>query len=243
MTLNKNKIPLLTDSTQYLNIQTEIGRDPRSLYPPTELLIKPRTRRDTYMRVAHFSPDAPNIDIYLGNRRVATNLSFGDQSDYKTISAGTHRLIAYPTGERDEPLVEKDINIPTGSVISTVSINRLEDIDLQLISDDISISPNETLLKFGNLAPDAPSVNLLVNRSLYFNDINYSEITDYMTLIPTGNYNIEVVDGKTRSLIVQVPNVILGLGRAYSIYLVGLMGGRPSIQIVTTLDGSTYFVD
>nr|WP_239640674.1 DUF4397 domain-containing protein [Haloferax denitrificans] len=45
------------------------------------------------VRVAHFSPDAPEVDIVVaGGPTLFSGLAFGDVSDYETVPAGTYDL-------------------------------------------------------------------------------------------------------------------------------------------------------
>jgi Domain of unknown function (DUF4397) len=45
---------------------------------------------ETKVRLAHFSPDAPAVDIYIDGKKKLTNVPFQAVSDYTSLSAGRH---------------------------------------------------------------------------------------------------------------------------------------------------------
>lgn len=70
------------------------------------------------VRVAHFSPDAPNVDVYVDDDRVLADVPYGSVSDYLAIEPGTHTVRVTPSGEDvDDPdavVFEDDVAIDRG---------------------------------------------------------------------------------------------------------------------------------
>lgn len=50
------------------------------------------------IKVAHFAPDAPSVDIYANGTRVLKNLNYRGHSSYLTIPAGTYEFGVAPAG-------------------------------------------------------------------------------------------------------------------------------------------------
>ena len=50
------------------------------------------------VRVAHFAPDAPAVDIYVNGARVIEGITFYELSDYLTVPAGSYTVGVAPAG-------------------------------------------------------------------------------------------------------------------------------------------------
>jgi hypothetical protein len=142
-----------------------------------------------------------------------------------------------------KPIKYVTSNDAKGHLPTTIAIDHVKDMSLHLINDDIHILPYETLIKFVNLSKDSNSMNFIINHDLLFDSINYEGVTEYISLKPATNYNVIITDYQTRTLILDVQNILLLPGKAYTFYVIGLMTSTPQIQLVTALDGSSYFLD
>ncbi|TCT12125.1 uncharacterized protein DUF4397 [Natranaerovirga pectinivora] len=213
---------------------------PIAIYPPSELLVKPTSRSNSYIRIGHFSPDAPPVDAYIDDYLLASNLSFGQETFYKIIEPDSHNIKLYPTGEKNSPLIDETIKIPKGTVVSTIAINRLDKLDIILVNDNVYVSPGEIMIKFSNMSPNGRSMNFYINDALIFENVTYRDVTYYTDLSINTYYNILVTDYVTGEAIIDVPNLILLPTSAYSFYGVGL---QDNYRLVITLDGSSYFFD
>lgn len=56
---------------------------------------------DAAVRVAHFSPDAPDVDVYVDGTQVLADVSYGTVSEYLEIAPGTYTVQITPS-EEDE---------------------------------------------------------------------------------------------------------------------------------------------
>jgi hypothetical protein len=225
-------------------ILTESGRSsPLHVHPPTKLLIQPHTRHKSYLRIANFSPDAPNFDVYIDDKLIAKNLTFGEQTSYITILPSEHKVKLYESNSKQNLILEHTISVPEHAVISTLAISLLEDLHLTLVNDDISVQPNEILIKFSNMSPDTGKLTLIVNLERTFIRLNFGETSDYTILPRAVNYNFILEKSTTKEILFQVPNMLFQPGKAYTLYVIGLKDGDPPLQLVTSLDGSSYFLD
>ncbi|TCT12129.1 uncharacterized protein DUF4397 [Natranaerovirga pectinivora] len=212
-------------------------------HPPTDLLIKPHTRVSSYIRFANFSPYAPKIDIYLDHRVIAKNVNFAEQTMYITVAPKEYTVSIYRSDEPNEVLYETTIDIPEESVISTISINLINGVDLISVDDDARILPDEVFIKFANVSPGSPPLDFIVNLNDYFTNTHFNYISNYEVLEKAPNYNVIIRRSDTHEVIYNVPNILLKTGNAYTFYAIGILDGEPPFTFVTSLDGSSYFVD
>jgi hypothetical protein len=195
----------------------------------------------SYVRALHASPDAPAVDIYVNDNLVARGLRYRDFTPYVPLAGGLYNIKVFQTGTITNPVIDKNVNIPPSSIFTLAATGMLRDIGLTLIPEPpVKREPYDTFLRFIQLSPDSPNVDLyLANGTRLFENVEYKEITDYIPFRP-GIYEFRVRLTGTQEVILTVPNANLRQGNVYSIYMIGLKNGDPSLQVLIPLDGSTY---
>lgn len=195
----------------------------------------------SYIRMLHSSPDAPGVDIYVNENLIARNLIYKEFSPYIPIVGGLYNVKVYPTGTKISPVIDTNINIPQSSIFTIAVTGRLAEIGLTLVPEPpIKRLPSETFIRFVHLSPDAPNVDItLPDGTKLFSDIEYKEIPSYIPIKP-GRYELQARKYGTNEVILTVPNINLGPGKIYTMYLVGLTTEKPPLQLLIPLDGSTY---
>lgn len=63
------------------------------------------------VRVAHASPEAPNVDVFLDDNKVLADVPFGAISDYISVAAGTYTAAITPAGEPDTVAFDGEISV------------------------------------------------------------------------------------------------------------------------------------
>jgi len=200
-----------------------------------------RNPRPSYVRVLHASPDAPAVDIYVNNRLVASSLAYKGFTNYLPLPAGTYNIKVFPAGKRVNPVIDENVALPDNKILTVAAINELKNIALFPIEDTkMNIPQGKVKVRFVHLSPNAPSVDVrLPNGNDVFTDVEYEEITDYVTVNP-GTYTFEVYPTGTDDRVLYVPNVTLKPNRFYTVYAVGLAGDNPPLQVLIPLDGNSY---
>lgn len=93
------------------------------------------------VRAAHFSPDAPAVDIVAAPDTILfENVSFPQVSDYLEVDAGTVNLEVRPTGSEDTVFQVPNVGLEEGSVYSAFAVGQLEGepaFDIILVKDAI----------------------------------------------------------------------------------------------------------
>jgi hypothetical protein len=77
-----------------------------------------------YVRVVHASVDAPNVDVQVAGKFIATNLAFGTSSKYVAVSAGSARQAAiYAAGSDSKPVLTANFNIVKNTETTVFAVN------------------------------------------------------------------------------------------------------------------------
>ena len=183
------------------------------------------------VRVFHAAPQAPNVDVYVNDQMVFSNLAFGDFTRYVYLDEGEYNVSVYLAGQKDRPVINQMVDVPSQQIFTIAATGNLDNLGLLVIPDKVSKSPsqNYSSVRVIHLSPNAPGVDTL------FEDISFGEGTDYVDLNP-GTYNVNVVLNTDKSVVLPL-KVTLNPDKIYTIYIIG---NPPTLQAVQVVDGNTY---
>ena len=85
---------ILVVSVFTLGFFTLIGTISKS----TEVSANTLASTDARIRVAHLSPDAPNVDIWVDGTLTYENVAFEEVTDYVALPPGSYLVQVEPTG-------------------------------------------------------------------------------------------------------------------------------------------------
>ena len=189
------------------------------------------------VRVFHAAPQAPNVDVYVNDQMVFSNLAFGDFTRYVYLDEGEYNVSVYLAGQKDRPVINQMVDVPSQQIFTIAATGNLDNLGLLVIPDKVSKSPsqNYSSVRVIHLSPNAPGVDILVDGDTLFEDISFGEGTDYVDLNP-GTYNVNVVLNTDKSVVLPL-KVTLNPDKIYTIYIIG---NHPTLQAVQVVDGNTY---
>jgi hypothetical protein len=106
------------------------------------------TQTTSRIRLAHFSPDAPGMDVYLvgfdgDEQRVLNGLGFGEVSDYTPLAAGNYTFLLRRAGSPpdSDPWVTASANLDEGGAYTFAAMGPRSDVKRVLVSDDLAPPP------------------------------------------------------------------------------------------------------
>lgn len=189
------------------------------------------------VRVFHAAPQAPNVDVYVNDQMVFSNLAFGDFTRYVYLDEGEYNVSVYLAGQKDRPVINQMVDVPSQQIFTIAATGNLDNLGLLVVPDKVSKSPsqNYSSVRVIHLSPNAPGVDILVDGDTLFEDISFGEGTDYVDLNP-GTYNVNVVLNTDKSVVLPL-KMTLNPDKIYTIYIIG---NPPSLQAVQVVDGNTY---
>jgi hypothetical protein len=177
------------------------------------------------VRVAHLSPDAPNVDVYLNDQPVPElrNVPFGTVSPYLPVPAGTQNVKVFAAGDTSAPVIEADVDLAAGQAYTVGAVGLVEDGSLtaQVYEDDLSApAEGNARIRAVHAVPDAPAVDIvpeggepLVEGLELPNASPYAEV-------PAGDYVINVNAAGTDEALISAP-VSPAAGATYSAFAIG----------------------
>ena len=191
----------------------------------------------SYVRVFHASPNAPSVDIYVNGGIAFENLSFKDFTEYVQLPMGEYKIEVFPAGQKENPVLTQNVQVPTKQVITIAAAGNLEDLQLipyvERTAEDLPV--NESRLRVIHLSPDAPDVDVLIDGNIAFSNIGFMDAT-YYDQLPSRSYDIKVNIASTENTVLAL-TAELKSQKVYTIYVVG---NPPDLSAIQSLDGVTF---
>lgn len=220
---------------------------------PTETSTEEPTEEpaeNASVRVAHMSPDAPNVDVYVDGSVALEDVAFNVVSDYLEVPAGERELEITAAGDPDSSVFAGAVTFEPETNYTVAAIGEVGDMAEKsfepLILEDNNSNPGSDTARVRavHVSPDAPAVDITVASSgnALFDGVSYSESDS--TEVPTGDYTLEV-RGDTESNdgdIVGEFDVSLAGGQVYTAFAAGYLEsggmGGPEFDLIVSQDTS-----
>ncbi len=181
----------------------------------------------TAVRIAHFSPDAPAVDVYVDGDQVVDGLEYERITPYLELEPGTYTLTVTPAGDPDQPVIERDHWL--GRAFYTVA--AIGSVEQETLRAHVLVDDGSALLRAVHAVPDAPAVDLFANDGArpIVEALEFGEATGYVAL-PASNYELDIRPTGTDDSVGSF-DVPLERGMAYTGVAIGRLedpdGDRP----------------
>jgi Domain of unknown function (DUF4397) len=183
-------------------------------------------------RVAHLSPDAPNIDIYIDGEQVREGISYGTVTDYRDLGPGTYTVQVVSAGEDlaeavlEETVEAGDVDSTLDGLLAVIGEVAAENQPLQALfldDDNSPVNPGTARVRVLHASPDAPAVDVVADETgdELFENVAFGEY-DY-TEVPEGEYTLNIYPAGDRETSVFEIDVSLAGGTVYSAFAVGYL--------------------
>ena len=149
------------------------------------------------LRVAHASPDAPAVDVYVDGTKAVSSLSFRSVTDYLEPSTGSREVAVKVAGTDTTVFGPVTLDLAAedytavargevGSDDTEFTVDVLEDTNGANLGD-------EARVRAIHASPDAPAVDVTVDDDALtlFDDLSYGSSSGYTT-VPAGSYEAEI---------------------------------------------------
>lgn len=184
-----------------------------------------------YVRVAHASPDAPAVDVFVNGSAVLEGVEFGTISGYLELDPGEYTFAVAPAGAgRDAAVIEATAPVEAATFYTVAAVGTLDQIDAAILRD------NTTRLRVVHFVPDAPAVDVgVVDGPTLFEGVEFGDATDYLTVAP-GHYDLVVRVSESGDEVATFEGVPLGPGTTYSAFALGTVGGDQPFSLELVAD-------
>lgn len=192
------------------------------------------------LRVAHLSPDAPNVDVRVDGDIVLDDVPYKTVSDYLEIAAGEHRIQVTPTGGSVPIVIDTNVILNPDGAYTVAATGLLGQDDLRpiVLQDDQSTAANQAKVRVVHASPDAPAVDVAVaDGPVLFSSVSFRNESGYATVDPA-TYDLQVRPAGTQDVALTVSGVTLEAGTNYTVFAVGQLDDE-TLEALTVVDATS----
>jgi len=178
------------------------------------------------VRVAHLSPDAPAVDVWVDGAKVLTNVPFKAVSNYLDVSSGMHNVKVTPAGAATPVVIDANLDLAAKTAYTVAATGLIGQNDLApiVLVDNLTTVNGSAQVRFVHTSPDAPEVDVaVVSGPTPFDNVIFRESSGYIS-VGAGTYNLSVKIAANGAEALRVNDQALSAGANYTIFAVGLAG-------------------
>jgi Domain of unknown function (DUF4397) len=184
-----------------------------------------------YVRLAHLSPDTPDVDVYLGpvtggKPQKFPGVGYGTVSNYLPLPVGTYAVSMRGAGapETDPPVLTTNVTVADGKAYTVAGVGKHAALGLKVIDDDLTLPPSgQAKVRIVQASVRAPVLSVsIVGGATIAEGINFATTTDYQDVTP-GRWTLKAqgAGGNPASTLTAT----LGAGNVYSLIVLDATTG------------------
>ncbi|MGZ3872263.1 MAG: DUF4397 domain-containing protein [Mucilaginibacter sp.] len=175
------------------------------------------------LSVIQASPDQPLLDFSLDGTRVNLNsIAYGDDLDYFRAYAGSRRAAFSKNGVVGTSVISDTITLKQNVAYSLFLINKASTPQYLFLTDSLTQpTAGNANLRFVNVSPDAPAVDLAVKDGAVF--VPNKAFKGHSSFLPIQGkrYTFEIRKAGTTTVLATLNNVEVTPGYVYTILFRG----------------------
>lgn len=186
----------------------------------------------SYVRLAHLSPDTPNVDVYMTSytrqwKLVIKGVGYGAVSKYQRVQPDRYAVSMRPAGapESSPPVLSTNVNASSGKAFTVAGVGPYKALGLAVINDDLSL-PAKDQVRVRVLQGSARAKTVAVqavNGPPVTGGIAFAETTPYAA-VPAGKWTLQVAS-KEQADLKATAAVTLSAGDVYSVVVLDAADG------------------
>jgi hypothetical protein len=146
------------------------------------------------VNVAHLSPDAPNVDVYVDGDAVLEDVPFRTFSDYLDLTEGEYDIEITAAGDPDTVVFDQTVELGAGDFTAAAVGELAEEnqpFSVEIFESDREL-PDGARVRAIHASPDAPNVDITVAETgdALFEDVPFGAAGSVE--VPAGEYTLEI---------------------------------------------------
>lgn len=197
----------------------------------------------TRLRIVHASPDAPNVDVRLGNTLALTNVPYL-ASDTRNINAGATRIRINGTGSPTSVIDQTPV-FEANRLYTVLAIDNLASIETVLVNDpNTGPGIGQARVTFVHASPTAGTVDIYVTApgaalpaEPTLADVPFKAVSTALT-VAAGDYRVRITPANTPGTIaIDTGTLTLPSNSSTVAVAVDAAGGGTPLNAVTFTQG------
>ncbi len=177
---------------------------------------------NTQLRIGHFSPDAPAVNIFVDDELLFENVSFGTIGEFMDIEMGSYDLKIVPASG-DDAVIETTLDLDAEMSYTVLAINTLAELETLVLTDEQpSIDAGDARLRFVHTVPDAPAVDIFVGGAPLFENVAFGDISPFAT-VEARAYDIDVRPVGSSDPVLSLSDLRFDDATSFTIFATGML--------------------
>jgi hypothetical protein len=215
-----------------------------SLLALAALAILPAAaQEDASVRIAHFSPDAPAVDVYVDGEVAVEGLQFTEVTELIEMPAGTYSIAVAPAGTSLDDAVlgpmEWAVEAGTDTTIAVLGSAENESLAVTVFPEDFgSTTDGQARITFLHTIEGESGLDLYGSGQQLVQNIRYPDAEAgrdgaFTREIPVGLYDFDATIAENREAVVrEVKDVQIQEGESYLIVALGPQSNEGTLLVV-----------
>lgn len=178
-----------------------------------------------YLRVVNASPSSPTYNVYVNDSKInSAALPYIGSTSYASYSAATYS-VKFTSASSAVSLLTKSLALNPSTYNSYYLVNKAGALDTFTTGDDLSVpSADKAYVRFINLSPDAPALDLAKasTTTSWFTNKTYKSATGFMA-IDGGSYTLNAKETSTGTIKATSTSITFTAGYHYDVICGGLV--------------------
>lgn len=188
----------------------------------------------SFVRLAHFSPDAPAVDIYIDGDVAVQELGYPDVTGFVQLPAGAYNIAVAPAGTSvDEALIADEYAFAAETWATVAVVGSLENETLApaIFTSDYSDIPadDDAQIRVFHAIEGAPAVDVLTDDATLLNGLVYvgpqsidTEDGNATLTVPADTYTLMLTEtGNPENVLFTLEDITFEGGMFYLMAAVG----------------------
>lgn len=188
------------------------------------------------------SPTANSIDLYIGGQKInSTDFLYGQKIGYITTRPGSYNATVTASGN-SKTLYAGNFTLINQAFHSLYIVSKGDSISYLNVKDEFTTPPTgKAMVRFINLASDAPSYNLEITAdTAAFTNKTYKTYTAFKAITPQPSITINLRDKASNAVVATLANVEFRDQKYYTVWAKGLVNTSVDAQKIS-LQVSQHF--
>ena len=176
------------------------------------------------LSIIQASPTTENLDVYVDATRAVLDLPYAKKIDYLNLYPGNRKISIKRTGSQTD-LLAQELTLKDYIGYSLFVIDKLETVKFLFLEDDLAApATGKAKVRFVNLSPDAPALNLAIagkETDLVTNKL-FKEYSTFIEIDAAEKVTFNVKNKETGAPETSIADVKVQAGGIYTIWVKGL---------------------
>ena len=185
------------------------------------------------LSIVQASPTAESLDFYIDDKKTDIELTYAKKIDYLNLFPGKRKLSINKKGGQSVLLAE-ELTLKDYIGYTLFVVDKLETVKFLFLDDDLTKpAAGKAKVRFVNVSPDAPALNLAIagkETDLVTNKL-FKEYSTFVEIDAAEKVTFNVKDKESGSLQTSIADVKIEAGYAYTVWVKGLKAATDDTKL------------